>query len=317
MGQGELLCLLIEAIGKHAVEENEEELQRFQERLGAEAEQLKATSDLVQAGAVVNQVIKVMAEHNGTVKADQQVRASELAKSLRLMVETISEVSKSSQVATHQLSVIEKNLVDATAGADAVRMRSKLEVCLKMIREHSQIIRSQSEERVSHLKSFVASTVSGQHAAALLEEPLDPVTGLPTRTFAENLIAERLTQKTDCLVGVVTVDRFNVLRESFGQKIMDDLIKTVAENLARRLPEATELCRWSEHSFVAITEITSSYAETSQQWRKINGFRIEKQIESRSRTALVVLNTSLMVEHLRAGSSIRTCIQGIDRFVNQ
>lgn len=313
-GPNEVLCRLIESIGTNAVEDKAEELQRYQQRLGAEVEAIRATSQLEQVKASVENVIELMAQHNDGVKADYRVRTNELGRALRMMVETITEVSTSSQAAVHQLTVIEKNLEEVTEGADAARLRSKLGVCLKMIREHSQILRTQSENRVNHLKTFVASAAPGLQATRETEEPLDPVTGLPTRGFAENLIDGRLASGTDCLIGVVTVNRYNNLHGSYGQEVMDGLMKTVSSQLAQRLPEATTLCRWSAHSFIAITEIVSSYAETAQQWRQVRGLKVEKQVESKTRTALVLLNTALMVEHLRPVSSKRAFIQNVEKF---
>jgi GGDEF domain-containing protein len=178
-------------------------------------------------------------------------------------------------------------------------------------------MRTQSEERVKHLKSFVSSTPAGLQAAANFEDPIDKVTGLPTRAFAENLINDRLSRKSECMVGVVALNRFKGLSENFGPAVTDDLVKTVARQLTQRLPEATELCRWSANSFIAITDIVSSYAETSQQWSRVRGLKIEKQIEDPTRTALVSLNTNLMLEHLRPNSSSRVFVHEVDRFVDQ
>ena len=316
-GQNDLLCRLVEGIGKHAVEERDDELARLRENLEIQATCLRSTTDLTQMRSAVETVIDVMARHNDGVLSDHRVHSGELAKALRMMVETIGHVSKSSQAAVHQLSVIQKHMEEATAAQDTTKLRSKLGVCLNLIKEHSESLRVQSEERISHLKSFIAESPSATHAASMFDEPLDPVTGLPTRSFAEKMIEERLARKTDCLLGVVTVDRFNGLVGRFGQPIVDELAKTVAQHLAQRLPEATTLCRWSSNSFIAVTDLVTSYAEMSQQWRKVRGLRIEKQIDNPSTTALVVLNTSLMVEHLVPTSSKREVIQSIDRYVAQ
>jgi len=315
--QTDLLCLLIENIGKHAVEEKQEELQRFQQRLLTETERLKGSKDQKELKAGVQTVIDLMAHHNEVVRADYRIHTSELGKALRLMVETIRDVSKSSQAGVHQLAVIERNLEDATAGHDATRLRSKLAICLNMIREHSEILRTQSEERVKSLQAFVEATPAGLQAAANFEEPVDKLTGLPTRAFAENLINERLNNRRDCLVGVITMNRFTGLKDNFGQLITDDLVKSVVRHLTLRLPEATELCRWSPSSFMAITDIVSSYAETAQQWQRVRGLKVEKQIEDETKTALVSLNTNLMVEHLRPMSSKRIFVLEVDRFVKQ
>jgi len=306
------LALLMESIGKHAIEEDEAELQRLQDRVALETERIK-TADQVRAA--VESVIQLMAQHNEAVRTDHRSYAAELTKAMRMMVETIGHVSKSSQAAVHQLTVIEKNLEDVTASVDATKLRSKLGICLRMIREQSETLQAQTEEHVNYLKSFVLQSQIGQQQAALVEEPLDPVTRLPTRAFAENLIEEQLANKTDCMVGIVTINRLGGLKERFGQANVDELVKIVAKQLAQRLPEATTLCRWSANSFVAVTAILSSYAESSQQWRRVSGLKVEKQIEDENRTAMVVLNTSVMVEHLRSLSSKRALIQNLDRFV--
>ena len=239
--QTDLLCLLVQNIGKHAVEEKQEELQRYQQRLEAEIERLRAAKDPNELRGIVQNVIDVMANQNEAVKSDYKIHTSELGKALRLMVETIADVSKSSQAGVHQLSIIEKNLEEATAAQDATRFRSKMAVCLKMIRNHSQIMREQAEDRVNHLKSFVSATPAGLQAAANFEEPIDKVTGLPTRAFAENLINERLARNSDCLVGVIAMNRFKGLHENFGSAVTDDMVKSVVHQLTQRLPEATEL----------------------------------------------------------------------------
>ncbi len=310
-GPSDLLSLLMESIGKHAIEDDPDDLQRFQDAVAIEVERARSAD---QARAAVEAVIELMAKHNDSVKSDHRAYASELAKAMRMMVETIGHVSKSSQAAVHQLAVIEKNLEEVTASNDATKLRSKLGVCLKMIREQSETIQAHTEEQMGVLKSFVAASAVGQQQAAMFEQPVDSVTGLPTRMFAEKLIQERLHNKTDCMVGMVAINRFSGLKGRFGQVAVDDLVKTVAKQLAQRLPEATTLCRWSTNSFVAITDIVSSYAEASQQWRKVNGLKVEKQIDDETRTALVVLNTTVMVEHLRPLSSKRALVQNLDRF---
>jgi GGDEF domain-containing protein len=315
--QTDLLCLLIENIGKYAVEEKPEELQRYQQRLRTEVERLRATNEPDELRAIVQKVIEVMANQNEAVKSDYKMHTSELGKALRLMVETIGEVSKASEAGVHQLTAIEKNLEEATAIGNATNFRWKLAVCLKKIREHSDTTRTESEQRVNHLKTFVESAPASLQAAANFEEPIDKVTGLPTRAFAENLINERLAGNIDCLVGVVAMNRFKGLKENFGPAVTDDLVKTVVQQLLQRLPKPTELCRWSSNSFVAVTDIVSSYAETAQQWRSVRGLKVEKHIEDPTRTALVSLNTNLIVERLRPNSSKRVFVQEVDRFVEQ
>jgi GGDEF domain-containing protein len=312
----ELLCLLIESVGKHAVEEKQEELLRYQQRLNTEMERLRATNEQSELRAIVLRVIDLTAKQNAAVKSDYKMHTAELGKALRLMVETIAEVSKSSDAGANQLTAIEKNLEEATAIGNATNFRWKLAVCLKQIREHSEITRTESQQRLAHLKDFVASAPASLQAAVNFEEPMDKLTGLPTRAFAENLIDERLAQNSDCLVGVVAINRFKDMREKFGPAVINDLIKTVVQQLTQRLPE-TQLCRWSANSFMAISSIVSSYAETAQPWRGIRGLRVEKHIEDPSRTALVSLNTNLLVEHLRPSSSKRVLLQEVDRFVEQ
>jgi GGDEF domain-containing protein len=314
--ESDLLRLLIDGIGTHAVEEDPGELGRFQERLGIEAARVKESADADQMKAAIAAVIQLLAVHNDAVKTDHRAHATELTKALRMMTETIGFVGKSSQAAVHQLAVIEKRLEEVTASNDAKNLRVKLGVCLKMIREQSASLKTQSDEHLNQLKAFAACTapsdVTGQ-----LEEPLDAITGLPGRAFAENLIHERFELKTDCIVGVVRVNRFSNFLTRYGQPAVDDVMKTATRQLAQRLPAGTTLCRWTQNSFVAITEISSSYAETSQLWQKVGNLKMEKNIDGDARAAFVVLTTSILVEHLRAMASKRTLLQSVERFVAQ
>lgn len=313
----DLLSLLIEGIGAHAVEEDPEELERFQERVNAEATRLKQGAEASGLKPAVEAVVQVMAEHNKTVKAGHKAHAAELTKALRMMTETIGFVGKTSQAAVHQLAVIEKNLEEVTASNDARSLRMKLGVCLKMIRDQSESLQAQSNEHLSQLKAFVASSSIAAQDIILLEEPVDGVTGLPGRAFAENLMREKLSEKTDCLVGVVRINRFNNFSSRYGETAVNDVVRTAARLLAQRLPAGTTLCRWSQNAFIALTEIGSSYAETSQQWRKVGNLKLEKSIDEGARAAYVVLTTSFMLEHLRPSTSKRELVQNVERFAAQ
>ncbi len=317
LSQTELLCLLISGIGRHAVEEDPGELERFQALMTAQEDRLKATSDKGEMRLAVEAVIGFLAHHNEAVKTDQRARSAELTKALRMMSETIGQVGRSSQAAVHQLAVIEKGLEEATATNDINRLRLRLGVCLKMIREQSDGLKVQSEQHLGQLKALAASSSSAGLEVALLEEPLDPVTGLPARTFAETLIKERFERKTDCLIGLICANRMAGFQVRFGQPAMNDVMKTMARELVQRLPVGTTLCRWSGYSFVAVTDITSSYAEISQQWRKVGGFKVEKHIDDRDRSAFISVGTSILLEHVRRNSSRRELIQNMERFVAQ
>jgi GGDEF domain-containing protein len=314
--QNELLCQLVEGIGKNAMAEDPLELEQFQSRLAAEQARLKNAAGQDQMELAVKAIIELVARHNAAVKTDNATRSAELTRALRMMTDTIAQVSQSSQAAVHQLGVIEKGLAEATATNDITRLRSKLGVCLKMIREQSESMKMHSKRHVDQLKAFVVSSPAGQELA-LPEEPLDPVSGLPSRSYAENLIKERFEKRRDCLVGLVSVNRMASFQVRFGQAAVDDIIRTVSRQLVQRLPVGTTLCRWSPFSFVAVMDITSSYAETSSQWHKVGGLKVEKHIEHQQRTAFIFVGTSMMLERLKPASSWRELIQNLDRFVMQ
>lgn len=306
----ELLCLLIEGIGKHAVEEDPGELSRFQQRIEVEADHLKQAADQDHMRQAVEAIVDLMAAHNEAVKTDHRAHYAQLTGALRMMSETIGFVGKSSQAAVHQLAVVEKNLEEVTASHDAQSLRLKLGICLKMIREQNESLQTQSNEHLNQLKAFVASS-SAAHQAGLLEEAVDAATGLPGRVFAENLIQEKFSRKTDCLVGVVRVDRLGSVLAQYGQAAVDELMQAASKQLAQQLPEGSTLCRWSLNSFIAVTELTSSYAETAQQWRKVDDLKLERNFEK----GVGMPTSSLLVEHLRVMASRRGLIQNLDRFV--
>lgn len=301
-------------VADHSLEEDPAERERFLACANAEIERLKQAKEPADSKAAVEAFLELIAQHNRAVQQEHRSHTTELSQSLRMMADTIAFVGRSSQVAVHQLSVIEHDIEEATATEDAAKLRVKLGGCLQAIREQGERLRTQSEDHLQQLKAFVASTAAGKELA-LLDEPLDAVTGLPGRGFAENLIQEKLSQRLDSIVAVVRIDRLQAFMNRYGQAAVDRVMERAAQLLALRAPEGSILCRWSANSFIAFTEITTDFAGVSRQWNMLGSLKFEENIEEGGRAAFVVLTTSMLLEHLRATASRRNLIQNLDRFV--
>jgi GGDEF domain-containing protein len=310
------LTRLIDGIAEYSVDIDPDENNNFREKLAAESARIKEIEDRAATESVVTSVLELMCTHRDTLQTAHEKYSSELKKAMRMMTDTIAHIGKSSQVAVHQLSVIEKKLEEASAIRDAANLQMKLAVCLQMIREQSEALQAQSQAQINQVKTFL-NTAGLSEAEGLLESSVDPLTGLPARPFAEKLIQDQLNSKTRGLIGLFVVNRLAGIEGKYGRRASEDVVRVVARHLAQKLPVSSTLCVWSANSFVTITDAGSGQADAAYQLRRLGGMQLEKSIEGQARSAFLLLTTSFLSLELGPQASKRGLTQEMDAFAAQ
>lgn len=91
---------------------------------------------------------------------------------------------------------------------------------------------------------------------------LDPLTNLPSRRCLEMRLQSRLDEMRrygwQFGVAVARINNVQVIRESHGQEITDQLVKTVAKAFANTLRTYDVAGRWCEDEFLAIVPVKKS-----------------------------------------------------------
>jgi diguanylate cyclase (GGDEF)-like protein/PAS domain S-box-containing protein len=84
----------------------------------------------------------------------------------------------------------------------------------------------------------------------------DDMTGLPNRRFFSKRLEEKLKQSKDAgtkaAVCYLDVDRFKLVKASFGRDFSDMLLLQIAERLTRCVPDAADLARVERDEFVVM-----------------------------------------------------------------
>jgi GGDEF domain-containing protein len=323
------LQLLLNAISVHAAEANEIELTRFRQEVSNITETLSVRSTAEQIEVALGFVIRAVTGYNRMAARITQAHVNELQAMLAMMSKTIAFLSASSKTGIDQLQVVEKNLQTASTIGDIRVLRSKLNECLVLVRSESTRLRDESQTRIVELQAGVERTanhVRGSGIALPEAAPAvprkryhagpseDPLTGLPGREAAEELIAANISRGKEVCVTLFVVDRFAHINGRFESKTGDEVLLLVAHYLSEQL-ETGSLFRWSGPALASITAADQSLYEIEQQMTRIVSKRFEKTIESDRRMVLLPITCSCMVQKVSDLDSPEDVAETLDDFV--
>ncbi|HYJ89768.1 MAG TPA: EAL domain-containing protein [Pyrinomonadaceae bacterium] len=105
-----------------------------------------------------------------------------------------------------------------------------------MVEHHSQ------QERLREI-------VDGQKEQLEFLRSHDPITGLGNRIFLSQQMASTLAQKESAALILVSIERFNFVRESFGLEAANDLVRKIAARWLNVIPKGATLARIEKDEF--------------------------------------------------------------------
>ncbi len=80
----------------------------------------------------------------------------------------------------------------------------------------------------------------------------NPLTGLPSRVYAEVELARAQAQSKDCYLALFVVKRLALINAKFGYARGDQVLLKVVVHLAQFLPEFNKLFRWAPCAFLSV-----------------------------------------------------------------
>ncbi|WIT13251.1 EAL domain-containing protein [Paucibacter sediminis] len=107
----------------------------------------------------------------------------------------------------------------------------------------------------AELQALIDDTARQHAIQALRRQALhDELTGLPNRNFAVEQL-QRLTARSDPFALIsADVDRFQLINETLGHELGDELLRALGERLCRELPAQAMLARLGEDQFIVLLE---------------------------------------------------------------
>jgi GGDEF domain-containing protein len=256
--------------------------------------------------------IHALEEYNRRASRGLKAYSQELKVVLTMMGETISFLGASGQTGVEKLHAIEKTLAQTADATDVRLLRDKLSDCLKMVRNESVRMRSESQQHLDSLKSGIARTT--EHLQSIDKYPpvIDVTTGLPARRTAEQSIAGRLAQGSDFAIALFMVDRLPSINARFGLAAGDQTLMMAAQNLAQRLGDVGTLMRWSGPGFVAILEIKDGLQRVERYVKDVANFRLEMEINTSSRNTLLPITCSWLLHKTTSDDAVDAVFQKLD-----
>ena len=143
--------ILIQGIGKHAVGEDADECAQFRAALKEASDALMggiSPTELVgRAGSVLN----ALEVHNQRFIRRQRLQTAELQKMVKMLASTVGAVSSAGNATVARLCEIEAHVAKVSELHDVRDMKTKLSDCLADIRKEADHQRAEAGETVKQL----------------------------------------------------------------------------------------------------------------------------------------------------------------------
>jgi GGDEF domain-containing protein len=254
--------------------------------------------------------------HSGAAqRASQQLM--ELKGVMRTMTETITFLSESRSTVVHQLTFVERQLEAATELDDIRLLRPRLAECLELVRQETARLQAESAAHTEAVRQKMGlGNQSGDAAPSRRLGSLDVATGLPNRSAAERLIAEKSGSGLRCSLAVFVPERLGFVAKRHGREAEDEVLLHVAQHLTKLIPSGSYLYRWTGPALLALRVSSDTPEHDEQVWRHIAGKSCEKTIGNERRSALLRITLACYAVH--TGDTPASELLGkLDEFVTQ
>lgn len=302
---------LLTGLSIHALEEDPNQLRDFRDQIASITDSLDTQSSDEDLLVATGKALRILGEYNQSVAETRKKQADEFRLMLVMMTGTLAFLTASSETSVGQLHTIERKLQRAATLEDARQLRAQIADCLTVVRSESARIQSESTARLKSLQAEV-ERVSSLAKMGLFDSSTDPVTGLPARGQAEQAIAARMAAGQEQVLAVFIVDRLAAINLRFGRATGDDILRLVAQQLAKRLSGAT-LFRWSGPAILAILEIATTPEAAENQAKLAGAMSLEKSVEAQSRSVLLPIHCVCRVHRVASSSGVAEVYRSLDQ----
>ena len=300
-----LLC-----IAKHAVEADLPNRSDFQTAIATSCESIREEISKSELEQTIAGLLRLIEDYNAQASNTFTMQASKLRDSLSVMAETVVFLASGTETSVKQLGLIQSKLTHAVRLQDPGHMRACMEESIVLVISESRRVLLETRAKTEALKSEVNRLQKIVTSAKLLVSD-DPITGLPTRTAAEQSLETITKAGKPLTVALFVLDRLVSINARFGRLAGDQVLVHVALTLAQRLRGAT-LYRWSGPAFLAVFDPSMGATVAERQAKLAMSSPIEKVVEMGERSAVVVVTCSLHVRSIAVGASFTPIIAGLD-----
>jgi hypothetical protein len=148
-----ILQLFIDSLGRHAVQAQRKQYERFQQEMLRISRNLTADAMPAHQLVVLGSALHAMEEYNSQTTRFVQQQEQELQRIVLMLTETVLTVGSTHQETSDRLREIEHQIQGCQELDDVKLLRAKLGDCLAMVRTESAHQREKMERAVRTLQS--------------------------------------------------------------------------------------------------------------------------------------------------------------------
>jgi diguanylate cyclase (GGDEF)-like protein len=297
-----IVRLLLQGIQQHAIEGDAEDVNGFRtslQRLTNSLEgDLTVSELLVQAGSA----LQTLEDYNRRTTRYLKRPAGEWQAAVIMLISAVAALQPADGPRVGQLREIAGRVRAAGGPEEAHKVRLQLSECLTAL---------QLDHR--HQRDTDPSDASASPAERQLPEAAsEPVTGLSTRSQAEEALAGGWQTDPPSYVAVMAIDRLRIFNMRFGHSVGDEVIRYYSEFLRDRLRPEDRMFRWSNAALVALLPRPNRLEIVRDELARLMDVRCEHTVQTASRTILLPIDARWTVFPSMAAP--RLLIHKIDAF---
>jgi diguanylate cyclase (GGDEF)-like protein len=309
----QVVQLLLQGIGQHAVEGEGEDCSAFRqdmERASEAIAQATALPDLMmQAGGA----LRALEEYNHRTIKYFGLRNEELQMMFQMLTATIGSITSTGAENVRRLREIEGQVVGAAQIDDVRQIKTRLSECLDEIRKETERQKVETSRTMEQLNQGLENA---RQAPGTKSAPaVDAVTGLPGRPQAEQALEKASQAQGTAFAAVVVVDRIQHINLRYGRDAGDEVLRYFAGILRRQLPRLDPMFRWTGPSIVVLLRRSSRIEDVRRELATLMNYEFEYTIKMSTRSVLLPIAARWSLLPLIAAP--RLLISKIDTFVGQ
>jgi GGDEF domain-containing protein len=296
-----IVRLLLQGIQQHAIEGDPEDvnwlragIQRLTNSLEGE---LTVSELLVQAGSV----LQTLEDYNRRTTRYLKRPTGEWQAAVIMLISAIASMHPDNGPRVSQLREIAGGVRAASGPEEAHKIRLQLSEFLTAL---------QLDNR--HRDADPPDPPPSPAERQLTKAGGEPVTGLATRSQAEEALAGAWQTDPPSYVAVMAMDRLRIFNMRFGHSVGDEVIRYYGEFLRERLRPEDRMFRWSNAALLVLLPRPNRLEIVRDEIGRLMDVRCEHTVQTASRTILLPITARWTVFPSMAAP--RLLIHKIDAF---
>ena len=256
---------------------------------------LDDATSAVELILVANEALEAIEEFRRRSTEYFLEQGSHLQSMLSMMAATVAEISGQSDNSVARLLSIERRIEQASGLEDMRALKNNLAQCLTEVREAVVQQKSATSGTVGRLREQMQSAPGGSAAATPDGAPVEPG------------VAE--------FVAVVRLQRAENVGGRFGERVRDQMLSVMGENLKAACGAEDRLMRWKGASFVMFVKSADGLLAVRRKMASIASKIGQRYVEVGNNSALLAISVDWMVYPQSRYPTLEAVFAEVDTFL--